>query len=131
MLTRTLMRSRETSPAREPYRAIFTEWSPPRLPAKEPECDEQPEDAPGGDDGQMAELEPRAGRVRVPGGEHGLEEVADREDVGEGEDAVRDLVLGDEDTGQEVERQHGRVGDGRRRLSGRDQRRQRESETGE
>ena len=38
-----------------------------------------------------------ARRVRVPDGEHGLKEVADREDVGEMEDTVRQLVLRDED----------------------------------
>jgi hypothetical protein len=39
--------------------------------------------------------------------------VADREDVGEGDDAARELVFGDEDAGEEVERQQQGVDDRR------------------
>ena len=54
--------------------------------------------------------EPPPGHV---GGEEGLEEVPDREVVGEVDDAARDLVVGDEDAGEEVERQQQRVDDRR------------------
>src|SRR3954447_5393360 len=47
------------------------------------------EQAPRRDHREMAPFEPRARRVRVPGVEHRLEEGADGEYIGEGEDAIR------------------------------------------
>ena len=59
-----------------------------------------------------------AGHVGV---EEGLEEVADREEVGEVEDPAGELVVGDEDAGEEVERQQQRVDDRRGGVLGGDQ----------
>src|SRR5882757_8483486 len=67
------------------------------LPAKEADRDEQAEDAPRRHDGQVSPLESGAGRVRIPGREHRLEEVADGECVGEVDDTVGKLILGNED----------------------------------
>src|SRR5829696_975087 len=76
--------------------------APARGPAKEADPDREPGEAPAGHDGQMAPLERGADGGGVPGGEESLEEVANREQVGEVKDAVRDLRLRDEDPRQKL-----------------------------
>src|SRR5215207_3279100 len=89
--------------------------SPSRLPAEEAEGDKEPEDPPGGDERQLSPLEAGAGRIRIPSGEEGLEEMPDREEVRHAEDALRDLTVGYENSGYEIQRQHDGVAHGRRR----------------
>ena len=67
--------------------------------------EQQADDAPGRDDREVAPLDPESAPGRDVGVEERLEEVADREGVGEVDDAVGQLVVGDEDAGEEVERQ--------------------------
>ena len=69
-----------------------------------------------------------AGHVGV---EEGEEEMADREDVGEVDDPARQLVVGDEDAGEEVERQQQEVDDRGGGVLGRDRRGEGDAEAGE
>src|SRR6201985_3710094 len=71
---------------------------------------EQPAEAPDRDHEEVSPVD-RVGAAGHVGVEEGEEEVADREDVGEVDDPARQLVVGDEDAGEEVERQGGE-GDG-------------------
>ena len=57
--------------------------------------------------------------------------MADREDVGEVDDPARQLVVGDEDAGEEVERQQQEVDDRGGRVLGRDRRGQGDAEAAE
>src|SRR3954464_9834906 len=79
-------------------------------PAEEADREEEAGYAPEGDDGEVVPGDGGAAGGDV-GVEEGVEEVADREEVGEGDDAVGELVFGDEDAGEEVERQQHRVDD--------------------
>src|SRR3954470_4458288 len=81
-----------------------------RRPAEEADREEEAGYAPEGDDGEVVPGDGGAAGGDV-GVEEGVEEVADREEVGEGDDAVGELVFGDEDAGEEVERQQHRVDD--------------------
>src|SRR4029078_2061169 len=85
-------------------------------PAEEADREEKPGDAPERDDGEVVPGD-GAGRPRGDVGvEEGVEEMAGWEEVGEGEDAVRYLVFGDEDAREEVEREEQDVDDRRRRV---------------
>src|SRR4051794_1570381 len=86
----------------DPWRPDHLTWgtpgSAPWFPAEEADRDDEAEEPPRGDHDEVPELEPGAGGVRVPGGEQSLEEVADRERVGEVENTIGQLVLGDEES---------------------------------
>src|ERR1700742_3936512 len=79
-------------------------------PAEVADGQEQPTEAPDRNDQEVSPVE-RVGTAGHVGVEEGEEEVADREDVGEVDDPARQLVVGDEDAGEEVERQEGEIGE--------------------
>src|SRR6201999_830950 len=87
-------------------------------------------EAPDRDDQEVSPVD-RVGAAGDVGVEEGEEEVADREDVGEVDDPARQLVVGDEDAGEEVERQEQEVDDRGGGLLGRDRRGERDAEGGE
>src|SRR5215475_2291749 len=76
-----------------------------RCPAEKADREKEAGDSPGRDDRQVAPLQCRPRAPGVIDVEEGLEEVADREEVGEMDDAAGQLIVGDEDAGEEVERQ--------------------------
>src|SRR3954467_5930126 len=93
--------------------------------------DEEPRDAPRRHHGEIDPLESGAARPAHPGGEEGLEEVANGEDVRDVEDPAGNLALGDEDAGEEVEREDRDVRDRRRRALGGNEAGEREAEAAE
>src|SRR6201999_3834903 len=99
-------------------------------PAEVADGQEQPAEAPDRDDEEVPPVD-RMGAAGDVGVEEGEEEVADREDVGEVDDPARQLVVGDEDAGEEVERQQDEVDDRGGRVLGRDRRGERDAEGGE
>src|ERR1700753_3122617 len=99
-------------------------------PAEITDRQEQPAETPDRDDEEGSPVD-RVGAAGHVGVEEGEEEVADREDVGEVDDPARQLVVGDEDTGEEIERQQDEVDDRRGGVVGRDRRGQRDAEAGE
>lgn len=99
-------------------------------PAEISDRQEQPAEAPDRDDQEVSPVD-RVGAAGHVGVEEGEEEVADREDVGEVDDPARQLVVGDEDAGQEVERQQDEVDDRGGRVLGRDRRGEGDAEGGE
>ena len=101
-----------------------------RRPAEEADREQSPGDAPDRDHREVVPGDSRAAGRHV-GVEERVEEMADREDVGEVDDAVRQLVFGDEDAGEEVERQQQRVDDRRGGLLRGDRRGQRDAEAAE
>ena len=107
----------------EAYPARLT----PRSPAEGAQRDDEAEQPPCGDHGEVAQLEPALRGGRIQGGEERLEEVADREHVGDVQDAVWDLALRDEDAGEEVEREDARLVIAGAALARRDDRRQRDA----
>src|ERR1700744_2431399 len=99
-------------------------------PAEVADGQEQPAEAPDRDDQEVPPVD-RVGAAGHVGVEEGEEEVADREDVGEGDDAARELVVGDEDAAEEVERQEDEVDDRGGGVLGRDRRGERDAQGGE
>src|ERR1700759_2203265 len=90
-------------------------------PAEIADGQEQPAEGPDRDDEEVPPVD-RVGAAGHVGVEEGEEEVADREDVGEVDDPARQLVVGDEDAAEEVERQQQEVHDRGGGVLGRDRR---------
>src|ERR1700753_4065485 len=99
-------------------------------PAEITDRQEQSAEAPDRDDQEVSPVE-RVGAAGHVGVEEGEEEVADREDVGEVDDPARQLVVGDEDAGEEVERQQQEVDDRGGGVLGRDRGGEGDAEAGE
>src|ERR1700744_2464130 len=99
-------------------------------PAEVADGPEEPADPPDRDDEEVPPVD-RVGAAGHVGVEEGEEEVADGEDVGEVDDPARQLVVGDEDAGEEVERQEDEVDDRGGGVLGRDRRGEGDAEGGE
>src|SRR5262245_14995195 len=91
------------------------------LPPEPPHRHREPEQAPCRNHRQVAELRARRRGGGIEPRQEGVEEVANREHIGEAEDAARDLALGNEDAGEEVEGKDDDIGDRGRRLARRDE----------
>src|SRR5689334_24259187 len=113
------------------YRPIGPRFSAAaRGPAEVADREQQAGDAPERDDCQVSPLQ-AAAAAWVIDVEEGLEEVTNRKEVGEVDDPTGQLIVGDEDPGEEVERQQQRVDDRCRGVLRRDRGGQGDAEAAE